>query len=561
MLEPATLSVQLAITGIFLKTKFVFTIGGVLSGLGKGITTASVGLLLKQKGFSVTAVKIDPYISIDAGTMRPAEHGETFVTADGGEIDQDLGNYERFLGIDLSKENNITTGKVMMAVVENERTFKYGGRDAEMIPDVIDEIKQRIYRLARDKDFCLVEIGGTTGDIENLPFLYAAREIGREEAACYILVTYLPFLRNVGELKTKPTQHAVSSLRSTGIQPDFIITRNEVPLDEPRKETIAKRCFVDRENIIDNPDTDCIYEIVLAFERERMADRMLVKFGLKKKETDLKAWKRFVRGLKNPRREIRVGLLGKYYRHGADNHRDVYLSVHEALLHAGGKLRTKVMIVPINSFELEKGSVDRIMKEMSLDGLIGPQGWGQRGTEGIIRGITFARKSSLPYLGLCYGMQLAVVEYARNVLGLKGANSAEIDSKTQFPVIHIMSDQAEILRKKQYGGTIRLGDWPCSLKRGTILRTLYGKELVQERHRHRYEVNNEYRERLEGAGLMISGTSPDGKLVEAIELPRSKHPFFVGTQFHPEYKTKVLSPHPVFVGFIKACSLRQKLLE
>ncbi len=542
-------------------TRYIFTIGGVLSGLGKGITTASIGLLLKQKGFRVTAVKIDPYISLDAGTMRPAEHGETFVTADGAEIDQDVGNYERFLGINLTRANNITTGKVFQKVIEHERAFRYQGRDAEMFPDVIDEIKRQIYAPARGFDFCLVEIGGTTGDLENLPFLHAVREIGREFSAAYIMVTYLPFLRNVGELKTKPTQHAVSALRSVGIFPDFIITRNEIPLDEPRRETIAKRCFVELSHIIDNPDTDSIYTIPLLFEKEKIADTILKKFRMKPKKTNLAAWKRFSNNIGAPKKTIRIGLVGKYFKHGGANHRDVYVSVNEALLHACGHQAVRAKIIPIDSDTLSSG-VDKQLGALNLCGLIAPQGWGSRGTEGIIRGIEYARTKKLPYLGLCFGMQLATIEFARNVLGLKKANSTEIDKNTPGPVIHIMPQQKAYLEKNQYGGTIRLGQWPCVLKKGSLIESIYRKhipkftsgQVIAERHRHRYEFNNDYRPQFEEREFIVSGTSPDGQLVEAIELPPQVHPFFIGTQFHPEYQSKVLTPHPIFSEFVTVCS-------
>lgn len=546
-----------------MKTYYIFTIGGVLSGLGKGLTTASVGLLLKQKGFSVTAVKIDPYISLDAGTMRPAEHGETFVTADGGEIDQDLGNYERFLEIELDKDNNLTTGKVYQQVIAKERSFQYQGRDAQIFPDLINQIKQGIYSKSQGYDFCLIEIGGTTGDLENLPFLHAAREIGREHQAAYIMVTYLPFLRNVGELKTKPTQHAVAALREVGIFPDFIITRNEIPLDKQRKETISKRCFIDKEKIIDNPDTDLIYSIPLLFEKEKLADQILAKFSLKNTKTDLKNWRKMVSNLRNPKSKVRVGIVGKYFE---DNslHKDLYLSVYEALKHVGGRLAVDIEIVPIGSDELERSkSVARILSKSKLNGLIGPQGWGNRGTEGVIAAIGWARKKKVPYLGLCFGMQLMAIEFARNAADLKQASSVEIDKDTKQPVVHIMEDQKEYLKKKQYGGTIRLGNWPCKLKKGSQIEKLYLKYanlkktnsdiVVNERHRHRYEFNNQYRKQLELKGLVFSGTSPDNKLVEAIELPETKHPFFTGVQFHPEYKSHPLSPHPLFIGFIKAC--------
>ncbi len=546
-----------------MKTKFIFTIGGVLSGLGKGITTASVGLLLKQRGFKVTAVKIDPYISIDAGTMRPAEHGETFVTADGGEIDQDLGNYERFLGVELSKDNNITTGKAYKGVIDKERSFAYEGRDAQIFPDLINEIKESIYKSGEGYDFCLVEVGGTTGDIENLPFLHAVREIGKENDAVYLMVTYLPFLKNVGELKTKPTQHAVAELRSVGIFPDLIITRNEIPIDQPRIETISKRCFIDEEKIIDNPDTENIYSIPLLFEKEEVADKILREFEIENGKSDLKEWKSIVDNIDNPDRKLRVGMVGKYHKHGADVHKDVYISVYEAITHAAAKLAVEIELVPIESEKLEDGkNVKIIMGKYNLDGLIGPQGWGTRGVEGIIKGIEYAREEKLPYLGLCFGMQLLTVEYARNVAGLDEANSVEVDKETAHPVVHIMPDQKKYLEKQQYGGTIRLGNWSCKIKDGTLIEKCYlehgyekedGDLIVDERHRHRYEFNNKYKDQLGEKGLVFSGVSPDGKLVEAVELPVDMHPFFVGTQFHPEYKSRVMEPHPLFIEFIKAC--------
>lgn len=541
--------------------KFVFTVGGVLSGLGKGITTASVGLLLKSAGYKVTCVKIDPYVSIDAGTMRPAEHGETFVTADGGEIDQDLGHYERFLNQDLTRHHNITTGKVFQAVIDNERHFKYAGRDAEMFPDVINEIKAQIFRVIKDEDIVLVEIGGTTGDLENQPFLHAARELGKEYPAVYILVTYLPFLKNVGELKTKPTQHAVMSLRSTGIVPDFIITRNEIPIDPPRIDTLAKRAFLNPDDIIDNPDTDLIYRVPLTFNRARLAQKVLAKLKLKAKSPRLKDWTSFVTNLTTAKKPVRVALVGKYVRHGSNHHRDVYVSVIEALRHAAGRLQLKLEIIPIDAARLETAGISTLA-DLNPDVIVLPQGWGSRGTEGKILTAKFAREHKIPYLGLCFGMQLASIEFARHVAKLKQANSTELNPDTPYPVIHIMPDQAKYLKGHQYGGTIRLGSWPCKIKPGTILHQAYksympsaiSHMLIHERHRHRYEFNNKYRRRLEKLGLVISGTSPDGKLVEAIELDRQLHPFFVGTQFHPEYQSRPLSPHPLFLAFLTAAS-------
>ena len=534
--------------------KFVFTVGGVLSGLGKGITTASVGLLLKSAGYTVTCIKIDPYVSIDAGTMRPAEHGETFVTADGGEIDQDLGHYERFLSQPLTRHHNITTGKVFQQVIDNERHFKYGGRDAEMFPDVINEIKAQIFSVIKNEDIVLVEIGGTTGDLENQPFLHAAREIGKEHPAVYILVTYLPFLRNIGELKTKPAQHAIISLRATGIVPDFIITRNEIPIDQPRIETLAKRAFLNPDEIIDNPDTDLIYKVPLVFNQAQLAQKILTKLHLKPKIPQLKPWANFVTNLTTAKKPIRVALVGKYVTHGSNHHRDVYVSVIEALHHAAGRLKLKLEIIPIDAARLETKGIDELA-QLNPQAIVLPQGWGSRGTEGKILAAQYAREHKIPYLGLCFGMQLATVEFARHVGHLPAANSTEINPKTPHPVIHIMPDQAKYLARHQYGGTIRLGSWPCKIESGTLLSQAYtGKKLVQERHRHRYEFNNRYRARLAKLSLIISGTSPDGKLVEAIELDKKLHPFFIGTQFHPEYQSRPLSPHPLFISLLKAAT-------
>ncbi|MBI3954697.1 CTP synthase [Candidatus Collierbacteria bacterium] len=542
-----------------MQTKYIFTVGGVLSGLGKGITTASIGLLLKSKGFKVTAVKIDPYISLDAGTMRPAEHGETFVTDDGGEIDQDLGNYERFLGVSLTRDNNITTGKVFQSVIHKERSFRYQGRDAEMFPDVIDDIKEKIYSRSKGFDFCLCEIGGTTGDLENLPFLHAAREIGREHQAVYVMVTYLPFLRNVGELKTKPTQHAVAALRQVGIFPDFIITRNEVPITPQCLETISQRCFVKKDNIIDNPDRECIAEIPLLFEKEKIADKILKIFRMRARKSDLASWKKYVDGLIKPVAKVRVALVGKYVKNGIHNHADVYISVLEAVKHAAAHLKLKVELVSIDSTAIE---ADPSILE-SYRGIIVPQGWGGRATEGIVHAVNFARVNKKPYLGLCFGMQLAVIEYARNKARLNDANSAEINPETPYPVIHIMKDQEKLLKEERYGGTIRLGAYPCVLQPNTLIDQAYRdypdtvvknstKVLISERHRHRYEFNNSFKDALTQAGLIISGTSPDGHLVESIELPAKVHPFFVGVQFHPEFKSRPETPHPLFIAFLKS---------
>jgi len=549
------------------KPKFIFTIGGVLSGVGKGVVSASLGMLLKNRGYKVAVIKIDPYISIDAGTMRPAEHGEVFVTADGGEIDQDLGTYERFMNQPFNKQSNITTGKVYQAVIDKERSFFYQGRDAQFIPDVINQIKEMILSPLTDEDFVIVEIGGTTGDTENLGFLYAAREMAVEYQCQYLCVSYVPFLKNVGELKTKPTQHAATQLRTTGISPDFIITRNEIPLDLPRKENIAKRCFIPISHVIDNPDVDTIYQVPLTLEAANLPKLLLKGFNLPSPRAKIAPWIKFIDNLQNSPKMVNIGLIGKYLKHGDAQHQDVYVSVIEAIKHAAGNLNIKPNIITINSEDIEiKGT--KYLNNINLDAIIIPQGWGSRGTEGKIIAANYARTKKIPYLGLCFGMQLAVISFARNVANLESANSEEIDSKTPYPVIHLMPDQKEYLAKKQYGGTIRLGQWPCQLTDQSLVSDLYrqaakiydydyfkpeaGDFTVLERHRHRYEFNNQYRDQLEAAGLVISGVSPDGLLVEMVELPRKTHPFYIATQAHPEYQSRINSPHPLFLGLVQS---------
>ncbi len=530
--------------------RFVFIVGGVLSGLGKGVVTASLARLVQDSGYRVTVIKIDPYVNVDAGTMRPTEHGEIFVTEDGGEIDQDFGTYERFLGINLSKDNNITTGKVFLRVIQKERSLEYGGRDVKLIPDVTNEIKQMILEASQDVDVSFVEVGGTTGDIENLIFLYALRDLMREYRATTVMVSYVPFLRNVGELKTKPTQHAVARLREAGLFPDFLVARSERGLDAPRIEKIASTCFIPRENIIDDPDIECVYEVPLIFERQGFAKKVLEKLGLKFKHGLSEEWKRFVEEIKSLDEKVRIALIGKYVTHGSSEHRDVYISVVEAIRHACYHLRLKPEIKQIFSRELEGRNDVASLEE--FDGIVVPGGFGEKGVEGKIFSIKYCRENNVPFLGLCFGMQLAVVEYARNVCGLEGANSTEIDPNTPHPVVDILPEQKKLLKKKKYGATMRLGAYPAVLKKGSLVYELYGrKEVVYERHRHRYEVNPKYVEVLESDGLVFSGKSPDGKLMEFLEIP--SHTFFLATQAHPEFKSRVLKPHPVFSGFVESC--------
>ena len=545
------------------KTKYIFVVGGVMSGVGKGITTSSIGMILQSKGYAVTAVKIDPYINVDAGTMNPVEHGEVFVTEDGDETDQDIGNYERFLNKNIYRENYMTTGRVYQTVIAKERNLEYGGRCVEVVPHIPLEVIDRIHKAVKKSkaEVAIVEIGGTVGEYQNLLFLEAARmmKLYNPGNVLFVMVSYLPIPDKIGEMKTKPTQYAIRSLNSAGIQPDFIVARAEVPVDEPRRVKIALNCNIAPEDVISAPDIDSIYDVPLNFEKDNLGDRILEKFKLKKKKNDLTEWTAMVEKRKRAKKEVNIGIVGKYFASGQFCFSDSYVSVIEALKHAATANNCKAKLHWLSAEDVEtKGT--SFLKE--LDGVIVPQGWGSRGSEGKIKTIKFCRENKKPYFGLCYGMQMAVIEFARDVLGFKDANSAEVDSKTTHPVIHIMPGQAELIAKKQYGGTIRLGGWPCKLKPGTHLYKAYKikageKGIITERHRHRYEFNNEYRELMEKNGLTIAGTSPDGEIVEAVEI--TNHPFFIGTQFHPEYISRPLAPHPLFVEFIKTClTLKEK---
>lgn len=537
-------------------TKFIFVVGGVMSGVGKGVTTASIARILTSKGYSVSAIKIDPYVNVDAGTMNPIEHGEVFVTEDGDETDQDIGNYERFLNKNIYRENYMTTGRVYQSVIQKERNLEYGGKCVQVVPHIPIEVRARIEKAVKKTgaEIMVIEIGGTVGEYENLLFLEAARYMHMEnpDDVLFVMVSYLPVPAKIGEMKTKPTQHAVRSLNAAGIQPDFIIARSVVDIDEPRRKKLAIFCNVKREDVISAPDVNSIYDIPLNFEKDNLGSRILGKFGLKEKKKDLADWKAMVNKANKSRKEVKIGVVGKYFATGDFTLADSYISVIEALKHGGLASGTKVNMEWVNTDEVEKNGTALLRK---FDGIIVPQGWGSRGSEGKIKTIEYCRKKNVPYFGLCYGMQMAVIEFARNVLNFKDANSEEVDAKTKHPVIHIMPGQKELIAKKQYGGTIRLGGWPCRIIEGTNLAKAYKKHgktgVISERHRHRYEYNNEYREQLEKAGLRVCGTSPDGKIVEAVEI--TNHPFFIGTQFHPEYISRPLDPHPLFVEFIKAC--------
>ena len=532
---------------------YIIVTGGVISGLGKGITTASIGKILQNHGYKVTAIKIDPYINFDAGTLRPTEHGEVWVTEDGGEIDQDLGHYERFLDINIPKCNNITTGQVYSAVIEKERSGKYLGKTVQPIPHVTDEIKRRI-RLPSEEakfDFVLVEIGGTVGDYENVLFLEAVRQMKHEgEKVIYVHVTYVPVLKSLGEAKTKPTQHSVKLLREIGIQPDFIITRSEKPLDDVRKEKIALFCNVLNEDVISDSNIDNVYGVPQLFEDQELCKKILKKLGLRKEEIDLNSWRNYLAKIRKLDKKVRIGIVGKYFDIGAFKLSDSYISVIEAVKHAAWNNNVRPEIEWIDSKTFEK-QPRKIVNLKKVDGIIVPGGFGLSGVEGKIATIKYARENNIPYLGLCLGMQLAVVEYARNVCGLKGANTTEVDKNTLYPVIDFIPDQVKIVTESRYGATMRLGAYPALLTEGTLVRKLYDDQhKIYERHRHRYEVNPAYIETLEKKGFVFSGRSPDGVLMEFMELPG--HPYFTGTQAHPEFKSRPMKPAPLFDGLIKA---------
>lgn len=539
-------------------TKYIFVTGGVVSSLGKGITAASLGRLLKNRGYKVTIQKFDPYINIDPGTMSPYQHGEVFVTDDGAETDLDLGHYERFVDENLSKASNVTTGKIYQSVINKERKGEYLGSTIQVIPHITNEIKERVMRVGKadNADIVITEIGGTVGDIESLPFLEAIRQVRKDlpnkNDVIYIHVTLVPYISAAEELKTKPTQHSVKELRSIGIQPDIIVCRTVKELSEDMKKKIALFCDVEPDAVINNLTADSIYDVPLLMEQEGLDHIALKKLGLADRPVDLSDWKDMVARIHNAKGVTRIALVGKYVKL-----HDAYLSVVEALSHAGYAYGTKIDIRWVNSEEIEENKPDLSEVFKDIDGIIVPGGFGYRGIEGKIEAIRYARENKIPYLGLCLGMQCAVIEFARNVCGMKKANSSEFIPDTPYPVIDLMSDQEDVTEK---GGTMRLGIYPCKLKDGTKARTLYdNKEIIYERHRHRYEVSNELRPILEKAGLVISGTSPDGRLVEIIEL--KDHPYFAATQAHPEFKSRPNRPHPLFLGFIEAALKERKKKE
>lgn len=538
--------------------KYIFVVGGVMSGVGKGIASSSIGKILQSKGYKVNPIKVDPYLNVDAGTMNPTEHGEVFVLDSGLETDQDMGNYERFLEMDLNSVDYMTSGMIYKHVIEKERNLGYRGKCVEAIPHITEEIIRRIKKAAdtHESDISLIEIGGTIGDYQNILFIEAARtlKIKQPQDVIFIMVSYLPIPGSLGEMKTRPTQNAVRQLNSYGVQPDIIIARSKLPLDSKRKEKIAMACAISMENVISAPDIESVYDVPLNFEKDKIGSTILKSLHMraKSKEENLKDWKKFVNKRQKAKRELKIAVVGKYFDTGDFVLSDAYVSVIEAIKFSAFWKDARPVLTWINSKDYE---IDpkRVSELKNYDGIIVPGGFGESGIEGVIMAIHYARTNKIPYLGLCYGMQLAVIEYSRNVLGWKDAHTAEINPKASKVVIDIMPEQKKILEDGKYGATMRLGAYKAVLKEGTIARGAYGLDEISERHRHRYEVNPEYIEQIEKAGLVFSGTSPDGRLMEIAELPKDKHPFFLGTQFHPEFKARPMNPHPLFSAFISAC--------
>ncbi|MEE8168341.1 MAG: CTP synthase (glutamine hydrolyzing) [Candidatus Hydrothermarchaeales archaeon] len=536
-------------------TKYIIVTGGVLSGLGKGIATAAIGTILRSRKVKVDICKIDPYLNVDPGLMNPYQHGEVWVTKDGYEADLDFGHYERFLDVELDREHNITTGKVYLAVLEGERKGAYLGQTVQIIPHITDEIKDEIYEIARvnNPDVLLVEIGGTTGDIEGMPFLEALRQMRMEngkENVLFVHVTLVPTLKAVGEQKTKPTQHSVKELRSIGIQPDIVICRTQEPLQASTRAKISLFCDVGKMDVISNHDVDSVYEVPLVMDEQGLGDNLLAKLSIKEKGYDMKEWKAFVEHNKNLKRDVRIAIVGKY-----TDLRDSYISIVEALKHAGYALNARVEPLWVESLDLEDDpSMVKVLED--ADGILVPGGFGKRGSEGKILATKYSRESDIPYLGICFGFQLAAIEFARNALGLKNANSSELDPKTPHPVIDLLPEQKEI---EQMGGTMRLGEIPLVIEDGTLASEIYGKREIGERHRHRYEVNPKYIEEFEKHGMRFSAKSDDGRRMEILEIPEHTH--FLATQFHPEFKSRPQRPAPVFKAFVEAALNRKEKQE
>lgn len=539
------------------KHKYIFVVGGVMSGVGKGIASSSIGKILQNKGFKVNPIKVDPYLNVDAGTMNPTEHGETFVLDSGLETDQDMGNYERFMNLDLGPDDYITSGMVYKYVIEKERNLGYRGKCVEAIPHITEEITRRWKRSAEshEADISLIEIGGTIGDYQNILFIEAARvlKIKNPQDVIFIMVSYLPVPGVLGEMKTRPTQNAVRQLNSYGVQPDIIIARGSQPLDYKRKEKIAIACSVAVDNVISAPDISSVYDVPINFEKDKIGDMILRSLHMRAKvKGDVLAdWKKFVDASKTAQKVLKIAVVGKYFDTGDFVLSDAYISVIEAIKFSSYWKGVKPELSWINSKEYE-AEPKKIKELADYDGIIVPGGFGESGIEGVLMAIRYARENKIPYLGLCYGMQLMVVEYARNVLGWSDAHTAEINPKSSHVVIDIMPEQKKNLEDGKYGATMRLGSYEAKLAKGTHAHKAYGTDTINERHRHRYEVNPQYVEEIKSKGLVFSGTSPDGRLMEIAELPKEVHPFFLGSQFHPELKARPLSPHPLFSAFVEA---------
>ncbi len=538
-----------------MSTKFIFVTGGVVSSIGKGITTASLGRLLRNRGFSVTMTKLDPYINVDAGTMNPYQHGEVFVTDDGAETDLDLGHYERFVDINLSRDSTVTTGGVYSTVIAKERRGDYLGGTVQMIPHITNEIKERVVALGEKSqaDVVIAEIGGTVGDIEGLPFLEAIRQLRKDvghDNVLYVHVTLIPYVGPWGEVKTKPTQHSVIKLREIGIQPDVLICRTKLEITNEMKEKISLFCDVDKDAVIEAADTETVYEIPLVFEQEGLADLVVRRLGLPQSDANMDEWRHLIRRIKQPAHTVKVAVVGKYTGNG-----DAYMSIEEALKHGGIECDSRVEIEWIESDSLEEPGLVMAERLADFDALVVAPGFGERGVEGKIAAIKHARETGLPFFGICYGLQMAVIEYARHMCDLDNANTEEVDPHTPFPVVHILPEQKHVTDK---GASMRLGSYPCRLSQGSVAFCAYRSDLIDERHRHRYEVNNDFREQLSKAGMVFSGVSPDYRLVEIIELPPSVHPYFVATQFHPEFKSRPNRAHPLFAGLVAAALAHQQ---
>ncbi len=551
-----------------MKTKFIFVSGGVISGIGKGVVSASISFILKRLGFKVVPVKCENYLNVDAGTINPIEHGDVFLCADGTEADMDLGTYEKFLGEEMGKINFVTMGQIYKTVIEKERRFEYDGEDVEAIPHITDEIQNRWLSAVRKKkaEIAVVELGGTVGEYQNVLYYEAARILALKNPGnvFFVHVAYMPIPKHLGEPKTKPIQLSVKTLNSMGIQPDFLIVRSEKPIDKRRKQRLALFCNMYSEDIFSSPDLDVVYEVPLYLLKQDFDKRILSKLGLKRKRHKFSDWKRLIERIKKVKKASKdkelpkIAIVGKYFKTGEYELRDAYAALFDAIDHASYFLGKPVKTLWVNAEKVEEEGAEKFLKD--VQGVIVPIGWGERGAEGMIKAASYARENKIPYLGLCYGMQLAVVSFARDVLGWKKANTEENDPKTPYPVIHFIPEQKRLVEKRAYGGTMRLGNWKAKVKKGTLAWEIYEKHnwfenkekgIVVERHRHRYEFNNKYAKDFEKAGLIISARSVDEGLVEMVELPREKHPFYFGTQGHPEYRSTPLKPHPVFIEFLK----------